>query len=305
MLNALEEQGIAVPVASSADGDIMHEISSAKPMGAGAGARWREFDEGADAVSPISRSLPVGVGQNNCACSWHRGETLLTYADLQGSSKQARRASQIFPSSLASSTASIPPPLNTADSPAFGDSFTPITNHATYPTAYDSPAEKERSNSAQTQAQPTRIPQAGQQPLSRMISGTSLANSPAHPSPPPSSSLPASAQHASTPQRSNLAPSQSAPSGTLLPSPNNLPTSSNAPTTASSAIAPQSAADGTVASSSAKAAKESARQAASAFRVTLEDPCWKVLPAALKKYKINDDWKQYALFICFGNTGGL
>jgi hypothetical protein len=37
--------------------------------------------------------------------------------------------------------------------------------------------------------------------------------------------------------------------------------------------------------------------------VTLEDPCWKVLPAALKKYKINDDWKQYALFICFGNTG--
>ncbi|SCV67793.1 BQ2448_5404 [Microbotryum intermedium] len=39
------------------------------------------------------------------------------------------------------------------------------------------------------------------------------------------------------------------------------------------------------------------------FRVTLEDPCYKVLPAALKKYKINDDWKQYALFICYGNTG--
>lgn len=39
------------------------------------------------------------------------------------------------------------------------------------------------------------------------------------------------------------------------------------------------------------------------FRVTLEDPCYKVLPAALKKYKINDDWRQYALFICFGNQG--
>lgn len=39
------------------------------------------------------------------------------------------------------------------------------------------------------------------------------------------------------------------------------------------------------------------------FRVTLEDPCHKVLPAALKKYKINDDWRQYALFICYGNTG--
>ncbi|KDN36738.1 hypothetical protein K437DRAFT_48952 [Tilletiaria anomala UBC 951] len=38
------------------------------------------------------------------------------------------------------------------------------------------------------------------------------------------------------------------------------------------------------------------------FRVTLDDPCHKVLPAALKKYKINDDWKQYALFICYGNT---
>lgn len=28
------------------------------------------------------------------------------------------------------------------------------------------------------------------------------------------------------------------------------------------------------------------------FRVTLEDPCYKVLPAALKKYKIIDDWRQ-------------
>lgn len=38
------------------------------------------------------------------------------------------------------------------------------------------------------------------------------------------------------------------------------------------------------------------------FRVTLDDPCHKVLPAALKKYKIVDDWKLYALFICYGNT---
>jgi hypothetical protein len=53
----------------------------------------------------------------------------------------------------------------------------------------------------------------------------------------------------------------------------------------------------------ALAAKESASRAASSFRVTLDDPCFKVLPAALKKYKINDDWKMYALFICFGNTG--
>ncbi|EPQ27043.1 uncharacterized protein PFL1_05327 [Pseudozyma flocculosa PF-1] len=38
------------------------------------------------------------------------------------------------------------------------------------------------------------------------------------------------------------------------------------------------------------------------FRVTLDDPCHKVLPAALKKYKIVDDWRLYALFICYGST---
>nr|CAG8435794.1 9000_t:CDS:2 [Entrophospora candida] len=37
------------------------------------------------------------------------------------------------------------------------------------------------------------------------------------------------------------------------------------------------------------------------FRVSLEDPCYKVLPSALKKYKVHDDWRKYALFICFGS----
>lgn len=40
------------------------------------------------------------------------------------------------------------------------------------------------------------------------------------------------------------------------------------------------------------------------FKVSLDDPAWKVLPAALKKYKINnDDWQNYAMFICYGNPG--
>ncbi|CCL99670.1 uncharacterized protein FIBRA_01691 [Fibroporia radiculosa] len=40
------------------------------------------------------------------------------------------------------------------------------------------------------------------------------------------------------------------------------------------------------------------------FKVSLEDPAWKVLPAALKKYKINnDDWQNYAMFICYGTSG--
>jgi len=37
------------------------------------------------------------------------------------------------------------------------------------------------------------------------------------------------------------------------------------------------------------------------FRVSLEDPCHKVLPAALKKYNIQADWKQYALYIVYGD----
>ncbi|KAI0352334.1 hypothetical protein OH77DRAFT_1498014 [Trametes cingulata] len=40
------------------------------------------------------------------------------------------------------------------------------------------------------------------------------------------------------------------------------------------------------------------------FKVSLDDPAWKVLPAALKKYKINnDDWQNYAMFICYGPSG--
>lgn len=37
------------------------------------------------------------------------------------------------------------------------------------------------------------------------------------------------------------------------------------------------------------------------FRVSMEDPCEKVLPAALKKYNINADWRQYALYIVYGD----
>ena len=37
------------------------------------------------------------------------------------------------------------------------------------------------------------------------------------------------------------------------------------------------------------------------FRVGLEDPCYKVLPAALRKYNINADWRQYALYIVYGD----
>ncbi|POS88108.1 hypothetical protein EPUL_000530 [Erysiphe pulchra] len=38
------------------------------------------------------------------------------------------------------------------------------------------------------------------------------------------------------------------------------------------------------------------------FRVSMDDPCYKVLPAALKKYNINAPWEQYALYIVYGDN---
>ncbi|KAG5919987.1 hypothetical protein E4U53_003951 [Claviceps sorghi] len=37
------------------------------------------------------------------------------------------------------------------------------------------------------------------------------------------------------------------------------------------------------------------------FRVGMDDPCHKVLPAALKKYNINPPWDNYGLYLVFGN----
>jgi protein STE50 len=37
------------------------------------------------------------------------------------------------------------------------------------------------------------------------------------------------------------------------------------------------------------------------FRVSMEDPCYKVLPAALRKYRIDAPWDQYALYIVYGD----
>ncbi|KAI7418227.1 hypothetical protein KC336_g9736, partial [Hortaea werneckii] len=37
------------------------------------------------------------------------------------------------------------------------------------------------------------------------------------------------------------------------------------------------------------------------FRVSIEDPCKVVLPVALKRYNITDDWRQYSLYIVHGD----
>jgi protein STE50 len=37
------------------------------------------------------------------------------------------------------------------------------------------------------------------------------------------------------------------------------------------------------------------------FRVAMDDPCEKVLPAALRRYNIQADWRQYSLYIVYGD----
>ncbi|KAK9448459.1 uncharacterized protein V1518DRAFT_395387 [Limtongia smithiae] len=37
------------------------------------------------------------------------------------------------------------------------------------------------------------------------------------------------------------------------------------------------------------------------FKLKLDDPCYKVLPAVLKGHRINADWRQYALLVCVGD----
>jgi hypothetical protein len=38
------------------------------------------------------------------------------------------------------------------------------------------------------------------------------------------------------------------------------------------------------------------------FRVSMEDPVYKVQPVALKKFNVNSNWEKYALYIVYGNV---
>jgi protein STE50 len=57
-------------------------------------------------------------------------------------------------------------------------------------------------------------------------------------------------------------------------------------------------------SAQSKSSRQDSNDNLKSFKVSLDDPTWKVLPAALKKYRINNDnWQNYAMFICYGSTG--
>ncbi|GFZ43211.1 hypothetical protein JCM24511_00930 [Saitozyma sp. JCM 24511] len=241
-LTALEEHGIPVPVASSADGDLINGIMSEK---VGGGSRWRDYN---------------GRGVD--------GE-----------------AEALFPTSLASSTATAP---LTSDSATFGDAFTPTTANAAI--TFDSPSHLqssvERNGTLSSSASGLKSQTQAAPPSRYHPNGTGgnfpSAGSPGH------------------------APTSTTPTASSSKQSGNLAAGSNSGAIGASPEGGQASLGSTPSDSKTKAKDEASREAsraAKSFRVTLEDPCWKVLPAALKKYKINDDWKQYALFICFGNTG--
>lgn len=265
LLETLQQSGFDVPVASSADGEL---------------DRSHAFVSRAHKVDASRSRSPRW--QDFGSRSEDEPEAVrlfplsqVTYILMnQGPSRQtARRASIQFPSSLASSTASNVPPLS-SDSATFKDSFTPTTSNGNYP--FDSPSNHLTTNALQNGSKLGVQPP----PLARMLSGSTMM---------PSSSSPTNGTN-------GLSLSSNTTKAQLQPSPSSLP--------ADPSPAAQSQTSGPSDQEKSKA-KDAANNAAKSFRVTLEDPCWKVLPAALKKYKINDDWKMYALFICFGNTGKL
>ncbi|GAA5909784.1 hypothetical protein JCM6882_002672 [Rhodosporidiobolus microsporus] len=113
----------------------------------------------------------------------------------------------------------------------------------------------------------------------------------------------AAAGQAHTPLLPVSANPLTASSGSTLLAPSSRPsTASASPGDTSPSVAHTSSTSRSREGSSSAQGGSSADNPYRSFRVTLEDPCYKVLPAALKKYKINDDWRLYALFICYGNT---
>lgn len=306
LLGTLEQNGIVLPAPAPPDRDEqVHGIPGVQvnkaALGRNGSLRWKDFkDKSGDGDDASLVSAQV------CPTRTDRDPGLTLIDTLPTQTKVARRASALFPSSLASlANSSVPPAPLTSDSATFQDSFTPTTASAAY--AFDSPlAHTTSGDRGQSQLQPLQQhahkPSYIQPPpLTRLLSGTSILGSSASPT---GTTPPAGPPHQSQSQAQSQSLSASTTKANSL-----APISASAPNPSPSSSSAQPSGSASTSSSSGPSekdrshAKDAARSAAKSFRVTLEDPCWKVLPAALKKYKINDDWKMYALFICFDNTG--
>jgi hypothetical protein len=276
LLVTLQESGLDIAIPTSAGGQTdpangMVSRARKVDLGRSGSLNWRDYGSRSDDDrEPVRKASGLLAGY----------DSQLT---LQGLSRRAeRRASMQFPSSLASSTTStMPPPPLSSDSATFKERYTSTTMNGNFP--FDSPSNHLTANaSSNNQKLGVQAP-----PLTRMMSGSSILAATA--SPP--------AHISTTPNIHHIPPNTNLQSTNPAKAPQQT-ASTSAPTGQSSAAQLDGPSD-----QDKSKAKDAANNAAKSFRVTLEDPCWKVLPAALKKYKINDDWKKYALFICFGNTG--
>ncbi|KAB8360757.1 hypothetical protein FH972_024491 [Carpinus fangiana] len=109
------------------------------------------------------------------------------------------------------------------------------------------------------------------------------------------------ADSATLAQSSTLA-SQPGDPLTVTPISEHAPSSAQPPNSSS---APSSAAPPNSSSGNPSTAKQQKPHDTAdfmkSFRVGMEEPCYKVLPQALKKYNINDDWRLYSLYIVHGD----
>ena len=53
--------------------------------------------------------------------------------------------------------------------------------------------------------------------------------------------------------------------------------------------------------STAKQPQQPVSEPLKQLRASTDDPCSKVLQAAMKRHHLNDDWRNYALVICYGD----
>lgn len=109
-----------------------------------------------------------------------------------------------------------------------------------------------------------------------------------------------------TPPNARDTPNSATSMNSNVASSRNLSTFSNASTVVQSAHPSMSASTSstpvpTSATGSAPSAETPSVEIFKSFRVGLDDPCHKVLPAALRKYNIQADWRQYALYIVYGD----
>jgi protein STE50 len=113
-------------------------------------------------------------------------------------------------------------------------------------------------------------------------------NTPPNARDPPGS---AASMSSNVPPRGNLSNNTFQPTSAVVSSAHNSVNGST-PTTS----IPTSASGGPASSAEAPSV-----EIFKSFRVGLEDPCHRVLPAALRKYNIQADWRQYALYIVYGD----